>query len=82
MELKVVVTDTQGMLHIYDKPTSFNITNEPFLFGYNRGKQEAEVQIAELKKENELLKQRIMNMNNHPELVKDSAYWLRVGISP
>jgi hypothetical protein len=39
-ELRVIATDTAGNTYLFDKPTPFNASNDPFLFGLEMGKKE------------------------------------------
>lgn len=44
----VTATDSQGKSYIFDKPTPFNVANDPFLFGLARGQKEAATEIVNM----------------------------------
>ena len=45
-QITVSATDSQGKTHIFNKPTPFDLSNDPFLFGLERGRKEATNEIV------------------------------------
>lgn len=46
MTVVVAAVDTQGIVHIFDKPTPFDPAMDPFLYGMARGKKEAIAEVC------------------------------------